>query len=298
VPNAIFKSERKMKVSMFNCDAELKRTFDNILSDPEPWEGWSCINIKDPSLKIYSIAKELLYEAEASLYVFLKGMEGYFYMQGFEDIYVFQKSNDKNHLEKVASLVCEILNIEQEQREKTKIYDLGKQIKAFESDVIMMSDLYSPLSSTIYFYDKFNTSEQSLEDKLRSTTKDAKKVLVVEDDATTRWQYRKALKKHCVLYTAGNVKEAFSHYLRDVPDLVFLDLNLPDGSGYIILDWVLRQNPEAVIVVCSGLDDSANKEKAMDYGAKGYITKPFSRKDLVGYVENTDVPNLIHVPLE
>jgi len=269
-----------MNIHMLNSDTELQRTFDSITTNPDQWKSWSCIHINDQDLQVFKFAKELLLEAERKLHIYLKGMAGHLFLSGFEDIYIFYESLEKNNISQLADNICDLINPDNTENIKINIYALYDQNEIFETDVVKTSCLYSPLNSALYCFDKMELPFESITDAMSKT-----RVLVVEDDPTTRWKFRKSLKGQCVLKTACDVNLAFGAYKQDQPDIVFLDLSLPDGSGYAVLEWILRNDPGAYIVICSGRDDIESKEKAMAFGAKGYITKPFKKKHLIEHIE-------------
>ncbi len=268
-----------MKICMLNADIELQRTFDSITSDYAQWKGWSCIHLKDPDLQILRVAKEILMDMEMQLYVYLKNIDGALFMAGFEDIYLFCKNTDQGYLKKLSSNVCELINPENAMSVMVDIYNLSTQRDAFEANVVKTSCLYNPLSSALYYFDKKDQT-YGIDTHLADNTR----ALVVEDDPSMRWTFRKNLKGQCMIETAQGVSSAFKAYKQERPDIIFLDLNLPDGSGYAVLEWILRNDPEAYIVVCSSRDDEASKEKAMSFGAKAYLTKPFTRDALLDHI--------------
>ena len=109
-------------------------------------------------------------------------------------------------------------------------------------------------------------------------------VLLVEDDPVTRWLVRNALKENCDLATAPTANKAFSMYSSYQPDIVFLDVNLPDKNGYEVLNWVMRNDPGANVVMFSSQDSMDNITQALECGARGFIGKPFVKEQLLGYV--------------
>jgi DNA-binding response OmpR family regulator len=102
-------------------------------------------------------------------------------------------------------------------------------------------------------------------------------VLVVDDAPAYVTLMSKALEGQGVeLVTAGDLQSA-----RDIvriagrPDLVLLDLLLPDGNGLDILPE-LKRYPGTAVVVVSGKGEELDRELAMSSGADGYVVKPFS----------------------
>jgi len=102
-------------------------------------------------------------------------------------------------------------------------------------------------------------------------------VLLVEDDPVTRQMAGKLIGQQHVLVTASNAYEAVVNYLIYAPELVFLDINLPDESGMQVLDQLMACDPDAYIVMFSGNDGIDNIVDARKRGARGFVSKPFKR---------------------
>jgi CheY-like chemotaxis protein len=109
-------------------------------------------------------------------------------------------------------------------------------------------------------------------------------VMLVEDDPVTRQLASKLLSQDHVLVTAASAYEAVVNYLLYAPEIVFLDINLPDESGFIVLDQLTACDPDAYIVMFSGNDGIDNIIDARTRGAQGFVTKPFQRDRLKHYL--------------
>jgi two-component system KDP operon response regulator KdpE len=109
-------------------------------------------------------------------------------------------------------------------------------------------------------------------------------VLVVDDDAVLRSTLRIALQTeaHDVVL-AGDGRTALQALREDEPDLVLLDLGLPDLSGVEVLRR-LRTWSTLPVVVLSARDGSDDKVQALDLGADDYVTKPFGTAELLARV--------------
>jgi two-component system KDP operon response regulator KdpE len=79
---------------------------------------------------------------------------------------------------------------------------------------------------------------------------------------------------------APNAKAALA-LLSESPDLVILDLGLPDMDGHELLRTIRSRNENVPIVVLSSRGDEAGKVRALDYGADDYVTKPFGMDELL-----------------
>jgi len=103
----------------------------------------------------------------------------------------------------------------------------------------------------------------------------APRVLVVDDEAGVRESLRMVLRDECELSLAGSVGEALASIGEDPPDLVLLDLVMPERSGFELLSE-LRSRPDApAVVVLTGTTAVATAVEAMKQGAADYVTKPF-----------------------
>lgn len=85
---------------------------------------------------------------------------------------------------------------------------------------------------------------------------------------------------------AKNLNEAKLVYFSHIPDLVILDLGLPDGDGSEFLRAV-RQKDATPIIVLSARSDEAEKVRLLDMGANDYVTKPFGSAELLARVRTS-----------
>ncbi len=114
-------------------------------------------------------------------------------------------------------------------------------------------------------------------------------VLVVEDDPLTRRIVANAFKDNYALVTAQTAHDAVAQYLLCAPDIVFLDIGLPDVSGFAVLNQIVSLDPDAYVVMFSGNSYLDNVTKALNGGAAGFIAKPFKRDKLTHYIEQSAV---------
>jgi DNA-binding NarL/FixJ family response regulator len=113
---------------------------------------------------------------------------------------------------------------------------------------------------------------------------DGAKVLLVEDDPATRWLVRSALRDKCRLATANTANKAFSICQSYKPDIVFLDIGLPDKSGCEVLKWLARNDPGVQVIIFSGCTDLNIISGALESGARGFIAKPFTKESFLSYI--------------
>jgi two-component system KDP operon response regulator KdpE len=110
------------------------------------------------------------------------------------------------------------------------------------------------------------------------------KVLVIDDEPPMRKLLRMGLgTQGYQTIDAPNAKAALE-LMADRPDLVILDLGLPDMQGLDLLRQIREQREDLPIVVLSSRGDEVAKVKALDLGADDYVTKPFGMEELLARI--------------
>jgi len=113
------------------------------------------------------------------------------------------------------------------------------------------------------------------------------KVLVIDDSKTIRRTAENLLTKAgCEVTTAADGFEALGKVVDTHPDVVFVDIMMPRLDGYqtcalIKNNQVLRHTP---VIMLSSKDGLFDRAKGRMVGAEQYITKPFTREDLLGAI--------------
>jgi len=115
---------------------------------------------------------------------------------------------------------------------------------------------------------------------------DAKRVLVVEDDAAIRRGLVDALRfASYEVLQAANGQDGMKEALRATYDLLLLDLILPGQSGFEILQAVREARPTLPVVILTARGDEDDRIKGLRLGADDYVVKPFSVRELLARVE-------------
>src|SRR5215213_5208993 len=108
----------------------------------------------------------------------------------------------------------------------------------------------------------------------------ARSILVVEDDATLRETLVDALEvEGFTVASAADGRAALTRFRADKPDLVLLDLMLPELSG-IEVCRIIRAESGVPIVMLTAKDSELDKVVGLELGADDYVTKPFSLREL------------------
>lgn len=244
-----------MKTIRVNAEKELEKFIECIKKDHEPWHGWvathlevhTCRNGYDQNLlqhEIVEILKRHKVPENTAIYFIDK-----------KNVYIFTHNmNEKLHAQAINSIALHMT-------------------ERMNADVFPMT---WPL-----FNEKNGPATHS------SSSGDLiamRKVLLVEDDPVTRWMVRIALKSECTLFTATNAGIAIDSYHKCRPDLVFLDIHLPDSDGMQVLEEILRNDPKANVVIFSSHDNVETMIAMLENGASGFVSKPFTKERLVTYL--------------
>jgi two-component system, OmpR family, KDP operon response regulator KdpE len=106
------------------------------------------------------------------------------------------------------------------------------------------------------------------------------RLLLVEDDAATRDAVTRNLEAHGFSVTAtGDASEALRHWDAERPDLILLDLGLPDLDGSVVVRRVRREATTPILIL-SARADERDKVASLEAGADDYVTKPFGMDEL------------------
>lgn len=117
-----------------------------------------------------------------------------------------------------------------------------------------------------------------------------KRVLIVEDEKDIGLLLKAMLEKQNMEVTiALDLKNGYAKFGADDFDLVFLDLNLPDGSGFDMLKKIKQLKPKTRIVINSAYDGNLERSKAASLGADYFIGKPFTQQNIKDAIASLDL---------
>lgn len=116
-----------------------------------------------------------------------------------------------------------------------------------------------------------------------------KKVLIVDDEISILVPLKFLLEKNdFTVSLAQSGKDALDQIAKSKPDLILLDIMLPDLDGYEIFQMI-RENPEwddIKVLYLSAKNRDVDIAKGLNLGVDAYVTKPFSNADLMAKVRN------------
>lgn len=114
------------------------------------------------------------------------------------------------------------------------------------------------------------------------------KILIVDDAIYMRTVIRNALESagHEIVGEATTGMEAVKAYRELHPEMVIMDITMPDMDGVTSVKFIREMDPEAVIIMCSAAGEHILMYDAMKAGAKDFIVKPFQTERLVQVVNH------------
>ena len=130
------------------------------------------------------------------------------------------------------------------------------------------------------------------------------KVLVVDDSAFYRQSIISMLKSSSeieVIGCSGNGNDAIRFIHKEQPDVITLDLEMPEMDGFTFLRWVMRNNPLPVLVISSE-SEANNVLKSLELGASEFLPKPMKKasKEIMNLQSDicSKIKSIVDIPLE
>jgi DNA-binding response OmpR family regulator len=117
-----------------------------------------------------------------------------------------------------------------------------------------------------------------------------KKILIVDDDPDVRQAMQIRLKANSYdTCLASDALNSITEARLQLPDLIILDLGLPGGDGYVVMESLKRHPALAMIpiIVVSARDARGNHERVIAAGAQAYLQKPVSNAELLAIIRQT-----------
>lgn len=153
---------------------------------------------------------------------------------------------------------------------------IGEQ-RLLQNGVLSMQFLFSPTSD-----EKQKLSQEFIVQERVNRQNDV--IMIVEDDLFARNIAKNALQSKFKVIEIDDGAKATQEYLSHSPDVLFLDIHLPNKKGYQILKEIMEVDPQAYIVMLSADAAKDRVMSCMQNGAKGFIAKPFRGDKLYDYI--------------
>lgn len=153
-----------------------------------------------------------------------------------------------------------------------------EQLLAMESAA---AEEMQPTKPSVLEWDKRTFDKAAAQRALRQNMQ----VLIIEDDSFTARLVGNVVRSQAEVFEAGSGYIGMAAYVRSAPDMVLLDIELPDTNGHIMLKQILANDPDAFVVMLSGNSQRENVMAALEDGARGFVTKPFAREKIMHYLK-------------
>jgi len=119
------------------------------------------------------------------------------------------------------------------------------------------------------------------------------KILIVDDSKLVRFSLSKLFKElgHEIVGLAEDGLIGYDMYKEYLPDLVMLDINMPNLSGFKTVEKIILDYPNAKIIMVSAMDDRTIVYECIGLGALDYLNKPFTKETLKEKISFLDKGN-------
>jgi DNA-binding response OmpR family regulator len=133
-----------------------------------------------------------------------------------------------------------------------------------------------------------------------------KKILIVDDDHDVRLGYHIRLKaNHYDTFFAADSLACITEARKHQPDLIILDIGLPGGDGFVVMERLKTNTYLAIIpvIVATARDVNVNRDRALKAGAKAFLQKPVDNEELLAVIrqclgEEETVPVAVRAEVE
>lgn len=102
-------------------------------------------------------------------------------------------------------------------------------------------------------------------------------ILIVDDSRFMRQWLRRIIQQQraCTIIEASNGNAAVQLYKDNHPDLVLMDIIMPQTTGLVALQAIIDYDPKAKVMMCSSMGTKQHVREALHIGAKDFVVKPF-----------------------
>ncbi|MDE2029190.1 MAG: response regulator [Alphaproteobacteria bacterium] len=258
----------------------------SVSADPACWHDWYALIISAAALeetqknKVAAIARALLKDCDGTVLclndavlVVVEKKDGFLYPEFVSSLWKEMASN-------VPQTDSHVIAVWEENQELSAF--LERHIDRALPTAMTMHAGYPALKSLIPHIDRL-LAAWMLTCKNRYGRKQPH-IMIVDDDPVTRHILTHSLKQDYPLVTAQNASEAIEKHLLFSPDIIFLDIGLPDCDGLTLVDYMRQYDPQCRIVMFSSNGYLDNRLQAFTAGASGFISKPFNRQAFERYI--------------
>lgn len=255
------------------------------LADPSYWKGWSLLAVTaSPELdwlkqgKITVLLRTHLPEGDGTL-LWLEGC-----------LVVILRETGEFEPAAFSQTLTKSLGLANPQVEIIAMGDNTEKIAALLTGYVNKRDSMNapPLASFSFLKSMLPNIEELFREwnrnKQNQEGRTSPHIMIVDDDLMTLRLVTLALEKQYTVITAQSGAEAIAKHLQQRPDIVFLDVGMPDCDGLTVLNYIQQYDKECQIVMFSADDFLKTRLKARVGGAIGFLPKPFNLQGFQKYI--------------
>jgi CheY-like chemotaxis protein len=272
-----------MRIHTQNTEQCLQALAITISKDPASLENWRCLHVAYHENRDVEWYEEILKHLQKTN----KDLDCEVICCEDNDVFFISRHLQVDELYDLANRFIIAASDEHGTADEVALYDMYRD--ALLVSELLHSKITAPMlpaapASTHDFGETQALQELFNEAKKRRKARQPLHVMVVEDDVLTRRLVASAFKESFALITASNAQEAVANYLLYAPDIVFLDIGLPDASGFDVLRQMIATDADAYVVMFSGNSYLDNVTTALSQGASGFVAKPFKQDKMRHYI--------------
>lgn len=251
-----------------------------IEQDPVSWEGWYCLHINmnhiiksqtDPSTEIHIINLLDTYLADG----YSKSL---FY--GNNDLFIICHDIPRSMIYEAGWHLSDLLSAKFNKVPSVTLFDIYTQSEYFSN--LLYDRIYTASKNA-----SIPQKQKDIHNRLpehTSSTSTITNVLIVEDEYSTANLLLDSLHDSCDAILKTDMKEALEQCHHHFPDIIFLELHLPDGDGREMLSYILAHHPTTKVIIISNDSEVETMMETLNMGATGYIMKPLRKEQLRHYL--------------
>lgn len=285
-----------------------EEAFINLLSaiqeNPDPWISVhiNMVLISEEMLEKESLSKATMQKIEnASRQVAktlynspLNRLEGKIFVFEDSDVLALFKKDDGKYLQELAKLRQDfanngldiILSID-EMKNKLKSLIILSEEKKKSAETFRIKRYALQIADKIFTENSSDFIDRDFIINLQQRRKIHTKgqILLIEDDVVARGMVAMGLRDKYTILHAKDASSGLISYMDNAPDMVFLDIHLPDHNGREVLEKIKWIDPKAFVVMLSGDSATENVLATRAKGAEGFVRKPFTKEKIITYVQ-------------
>ncbi len=283
-----------MELVLEEVESQIQQLVKKVSDYPVAWRAIHCLWTGAPQ----SALEELVSGADP----ILDSDESYLFQWGGDDIFILVKGTRKEPLEKARHFIENFARKKMRLRDDVpydvKSYDLSiawDEFKEFfkkrQQEILHQNKEPEVIHQSIRREEKedvIRLIKSKAKEKKAALKKRIKRpgvtILAVDEDANTLSLIDGICKGYRVLRAASG-EEALEKYFDEAPDIVIMDTHLPVIDGWEVVKNIYEMDDKAFVIMVTAHADQVAVQKAVQFGVKGFVKKPFSQAKVEQYLE-------------